>query len=54
MKFKKFLLALCLVNSVCNVIYAAKRLEGRAAYITGQSIIVDGGQTLPETHFSEF
>lgn len=25
-----------------------------AAYTTGQSIIVDGGQTLPETHFSEF
>jgi len=25
-----------------------------ASYITGQSIIVDGGQTLPESHFSEY
>jgi 3-oxoacyl-[acyl-carrier protein] reductase len=25
-----------------------------ASYITGQSIIVDGGQTLPERHFSEY
>lgn len=25
-----------------------------AAYITGQSIIVDGGQVLPETHFDEY
>lgn len=25
-----------------------------AAYITGQSIIVDGGQILPETHFDEY
>jgi len=25
-----------------------------ASFITGQSIIVDGGQTLPESHFSEF
>lgn len=25
-----------------------------ARYITGQSIIVDGGQTLPETHFGEY
>lgn len=25
-----------------------------AAYITGQSIIVDGGQTLPETHYGEY
>jgi 3-oxoacyl-[acyl-carrier protein] reductase len=25
-----------------------------AGYITGQSIIVDGGQTLPETHHGEF
>lgn len=25
-----------------------------AGYITGQSIIVDGGQTLPETHYGEY
>lgn len=25
-----------------------------ARYITGQSIIVDGGQTLPETHYGEY
>jgi 3-oxoacyl-[acyl-carrier protein] reductase len=25
-----------------------------ASYITGQSLIVDGGQTLPESHFSEY
>lgn len=25
-----------------------------ADYITGQSIIIDGGQTLPESHFSEY
>ncbi len=25
-----------------------------ASYITGQSIVVDGGQTLPESHFSEY
>lgn len=25
-----------------------------AGYITGQSLIIDGGQTLPESHFSEF
>ena len=25
-----------------------------ASYITGQSLVVDGGQTLPESHFSEF
>lgn len=25
-----------------------------ASYITGQSIIIDGGQTLPESHFSEY
>lgn len=25
-----------------------------ASFITGQSIVVDGGQTLPESHFSEF
>ncbi len=25
-----------------------------SAYITGQSLIVDGGQTLPESHFSEY
>lgn len=25
-----------------------------ASYITGQSIIVDGGQTLPESHFSDY
>jgi 3-oxoacyl-[acyl-carrier protein] reductase len=25
-----------------------------AAYITGQSIIVDGGQVLPETHFDDY
>jgi len=25
-----------------------------AAYITGQNLIIDGGQTLPESHFSEY
>lgn len=25
-----------------------------ASYITGQSLIIDGGQTLPESHFSEY
>ena len=25
-----------------------------AGYITGQSLIVDGGQTLPETHYGEY
>ena len=25
-----------------------------ASYITGQSLIVDGGQTLPESHFAEY
>lgn len=25
-----------------------------ASYITGQSIIIDGGQTLPESHFSDY
>ena len=26
----------------------------QASYITGQSIIVDGGQTLPETHCGDY
>jgi 3-oxoacyl-[acyl-carrier protein] reductase len=25
-----------------------------ASYITGQNLIIDGGQTLPESHFSEY
>lgn len=25
-----------------------------AGYITGQSIVVDGGQVLPETHYAEY
>jgi 3-oxoacyl-[acyl-carrier protein] reductase len=25
-----------------------------ASYITGQNLIIDGGQTLPESHFAEF
>jgi len=28
--------------------------SNEASYITGQSLIVDGGQTLPESHFSEY
>lgn len=28
--------------------------SGGASYITGQSIIVDGGQTLPESHFVDY
>lgn len=25
-----------------------------ASFITGQSLVIDGGQVLPETHFSEY
>lgn len=25
-----------------------------ANFITGQSIIIDGGQTLPESHYSDY
>lgn len=28
--------------------------SGESNYITGQSIIVDGGQTLPETHYGDY
>lgn len=28
--------------------------SGESSYITGQSIIVDGGQTLPETHYGDY
>lgn len=38
-----------------EVAYATLFLASQeASYITGQSIIVDGGQTLPESHFSEY
>lgn len=38
-----------------DVAQAALFLASKQAdYITGQSIIVDGGQTLPETHFAEY
>jgi 3-oxoacyl-[acyl-carrier protein] reductase len=43
------------LGTVDEVAYAHLFLASdEARYITGQSIIVDGGQTLPETHFSEF
>ena len=43
------------LGTIDEVAYAHLFLASdEARYITGQSIIVDGGQTLPETHFSEF
>lgn len=38
-----------------DVAYAMLFLASKEAdFITGQSLIVDGGQTLPETHFAEY
>lgn len=38
-----------------DVAYAVMFLASHeASYITGQSLIIDGGQTLPETHFAEY
>ncbi len=38
-----------------DVGYAVMFLASKESnYITGQSIIVDGGQTLPETHYAEY
>jgi 3-oxoacyl-[acyl-carrier protein] reductase len=38
-----------------DIAYATLFLASKeASYITGQSITVDGGQTLPESHFSEY
>lgn len=38
-----------------DVAYAILFLASKEAdFITGQSLIVDGGQTLPESHFSAY
>lgn len=38
-----------------DIAYAIMFLASKEAdYITGQSIIIDGGQTLPESHYSEY
>lgn len=38
-----------------DVAYAILFLSSKEAdYITGQSLIIDGGQTLPESHFSDY
>jgi 3-oxoacyl-[acyl-carrier protein] reductase len=38
-----------------DIAYAVMFLASKEAnYITGQSIIIDGGQTLPESHFSDY
>ena len=38
-----------------DVAYAVLFLASKeASFITGQSLIIDGGQTLPESHFSEY
>jgi 3-oxoacyl-[acyl-carrier protein] reductase len=38
-----------------DIAYSVLFLASKEAdYITGQSLIVDGGQTLPESHFSEY
>ena len=34
-----------------SVMFLASKEEN---YITGLSIIIDGGQTLPETHYAEY
>lgn len=43
------------LGTINEVAYAVMFLaSGESSYITGQSIIIDGGQTLPETHFAEY
>lgn len=38
-----------------DIAYATLFLSSKeASYITGQSLIIDGGQTLPESHFSKY
>lgn len=43
------------LGSVEEVGYAIAFLASKeASFITGQSLVIDGGQTLPESHFSEY